>query len=80
MLFESVRTETIHVELLNEGTPVWRPVSALQVGPRTFVVLRTRSYDPKDEEWEFPPGSIVVCRKEVRDGKDVLVAISHADI
>jgi hypothetical protein len=79
-LFENVRKETIYIELLNEGTSVWRPTSALQVGPHTYVVLPTSNYAPEDEEWQFPPGSVVVGRIQTNSGGDILVAVSHADI
>jgi hypothetical protein len=78
MLFENIREETIHIAILNKGTDVWRPASALQVGPHTYVVLLTQGYDPEIEEWEFPPGSIVVCEeKALREGT-VLVAVPRA--
>jgi len=79
-LFQNVRKETIYIELRNEGTPVWRPASALQVGQHTYVILPTPNYDPEDEEWQFPPGSIVVGQMQMKSGGDVLVAVAHADI
>jgi hypothetical protein len=79
-LFQNVHRVTIYIELLNEGAFVWRPTSALQVGPHTYVVLPTPDCDPEDEEWQFPPGSVVVGQMQTRTGGDVLVAVSHADI
>jgi hypothetical protein len=76
MFFDNVRKETIYVSLLGEGTVVWRPVLALQVGQGIFVVL-TKAYDPENEEWEFPPGSIVMCRNEMREGRETLIAVSQ---
>ncbi len=78
--FQNVQKETIYIELLNEGTSVWRPTSALQIGPHVYVVLPTPNYDPEDEEWKFPPGSLVVGQMQTKSGGDVLVAISRADI
>jgi len=74
MATEKIELETVHIPLLNEGTSVARPASALRVGELTYVVLLTPGYDPTDEEWEFPPGSIVRCRKEVWSGGEILVA------
>ena len=39
-----------------------------------YRVLPTTDYDPEVEEWEFPPGSIVECILETRDGREILVA------
>ena len=52
---------TIYVALLDEGTDVWRPAPARKVGESTYEILRPADYDPEDETWEFPPGSIVEC-------------------
>jgi hypothetical protein len=64
----------IYVPLLNEGTDVIRPTSALPVGEKQYKVLPTQGYAAELEEWQFPPGSIVTCAIEVHDGKEVLVA------
>jgi len=58
---------TIHIPLLNEGTTVSRPTLGESLGDQRYCVRPTPNYDPADEEWEFLPGSIVVC-EEVRDG------------
>jgi hypothetical protein len=54
----------IYVRLLDEGTEVARPTDALPLGDGLFRVLPTPDYDPQDETWEFPPGSLVRCKKE----------------
>ena len=64
----------IHIPLLHEGTDVLRPTQGLVVGPNEFQVLATPNYDPADEEWEFPPGTKVKCVRELRSGRDLLVA------
>ena len=71
------RKEIIYIPLLNEGTDVWRPAYGLQVGEQTYVVLLSSDYDPEDEEWEFPPGNIVVCKKKVLLGAEGGVAIRN---
>ncbi len=63
-------TKEVYVALLDEGVNVWRPALALPVDETTYVLLRPDDYDPDDETWEFPPGSIVACEtRRVRDGE-----------
>lgn len=64
----------IHVPLLNEGTDVVRLTKGVSVGGAKYEVLPTHDYWLHLEEWEFPPGSIVECCIEKREGKQVLVA------
>jgi len=66
----------IYVKLLEEGTDVWRPTEAKEVKDGLFVMLPTPDYRTSDEQWEFPPGSVVGCEKRVLSGDEVLVAIS----
>jgi len=54
---------TIHVQLLNEGSPVARPTQAIDMGNGLFKVLPIPNYDKAEEVWEYPPGSIVHCEK-----------------
>lgn len=49
----------IHVRLLDEGIDVSRPTTAEKLESGLFKVLPTEDYDPSDETWEFPPGSVV---------------------
>jgi hypothetical protein len=65
---------TIYVSLLNEGTVVYRPTGGLLVGPNVYQILPTEHYEESGEIWEFPPGSIVECVVEFREGKNVLIA------
>lgn len=74
----STRMQTIYVPLLNEGTSVIRPTQGVQLGENLYRVLPTQDYDPNDEEWEFPPGSVVECLVESRDGQEILVARKKA--
>jgi len=67
-------TSTIYVNLLDEGVAVVRPTQGLQLGVDKYEVLPTTDYDPDDELWEFPPGSVVRCIREERDGEIILVA------
>ncbi|HEY1300601.1 MAG TPA: hypothetical protein VGF07_08885, partial [Stellaceae bacterium] len=51
----------VYVRLLEEGTDVWRPVRATALSDGTFRLLKTNSYDPNAEKWEFPPSTTVRC-------------------
>jgi hypothetical protein len=64
----------VYVVLLDEGTDVVRPTRAVSLGNDLCRLLATPNYDPDDEHWEFPPGSIVRCFPDVRSGDEVLVA------
>ncbi len=77
--FDNIRKETIYIPLLNEGTDVSRPALGLQVGQETFLVVLTKTYNSEDEEWEFPPGSVVTCRKEIKPDGEFLFAVSRVD-
>ena len=74
-----IKTDIIYIPLLNEGTPVLRPTLGLRLKGDIFKVLATEDYDPDDEEWEFPPMSIVDCKIEQWNGEDVLVARENVD-
>jgi hypothetical protein len=59
----------IYVALLDEGADVWRPVPAHRIDDDTYVILRPDDYDPDDETWQFPPGTLVTCQpRATRDG------------
>jgi len=55
---------SIYVRLLKEGTEVFRPTQALDLGNGIYRLEATPGYDPEDEICEFVPGSDV--RGEVR--------------
>lgn len=65
----------IYIELLEEGTPTWRPTNAEKISEDLYRVLTIDDYDPEDEIWEFPPGSIVRVKLERVRGTDYLFAI-----
>jgi hypothetical protein len=67
---------TIYMPLLNEGTDVWRPVAAAHLNHETLRVIGPM---PDDEEWAFPPGSVVtVARQVFADGSSGTVAVALA--
>ena len=69
------KTMTIYIPLLEEGKPTLRGTQGVILGEGCYKVLPTPSYDPEDEIWEFPPGSVVRCDLETgyRE-KKILVA------
>jgi hypothetical protein len=67
---------TIYMPLLNEGTDVWRPVEATLQAPGTY---RVQGEMDEEEEWAFPPGSLVHCEwKTFSDGERRLTAVGAA--
>jgi hypothetical protein len=70
----SPSTIEIYIPLVNEGTEVLRPTQGLVLGSDEVQVLATPNYDPTDEEWEFPPRTKVKCAREIRSGRELLVA------
>jgi len=64
---------TIYVQLVGEGTLVWRAVSAERRADGTWVILGSV---PEYEEWEFVPGTAVRCEEKLLSGDELgLVAI-----
>ena len=69
---------TIYVKLLNEGTNVFRPTSALVRDQNAYLILGDDKYDPEDEIWEFTPGSLVYVATRHDQTGEYLVAVAHA--
>jgi len=67
-------TREVFVRVLGEETDVWRPTRAVLGTHARFTLLATDDYDPADETWEFPPGSVVDCHLRTLGGHEVLVA------
>jgi hypothetical protein len=72
-------TCTVYVRLLNEGTDVFRPVSAVRFESSLFKLLKPNDYDAEDEEWEFEPNSIVRCDEQSVSRQRILVAVESVD-
>jgi len=68
----------VYLSVFDEGTPVWRPVPAWKIDASTYIVLRPADYDPEDENWEFPPGSIVTCESRKTSKGTILAAVRRA--
>ena len=70
-------TCTVYVQLLGEGTTVWRPVTAVRVRPGVF---RLDGPVGVDESWEFGPGELVRCAVRVfSGGEQGLAAYARAE-
>jgi hypothetical protein len=66
----------IYVSLLGEGTPVWRPVLATDLGADVFQLADATA--PTGERWQFNPGDRVRCeRRSLSGGPPVLVAVGR---
>ena len=48
----------IYIQLLEEGTPVYRPVLALSIKGDLYKLGGHELYDPEEEVWEFMPGTL----------------------
>lgn len=65
-------TTQIYIALLDEGTPVWRPVRAAHLRDDIYRILEQLL---ADEHLEFVAGEFVRCRQQIfADGESRLVA------
>jgi hypothetical protein len=71
--------KTIYIQLLNEGSIAYRPVSACAIKKNIYKVDGSECYNPEDEEWEFLPGTYVLVEEQNLSGEKVLVAIKNID-
>lgn len=65
----------IYIQLLGEGTKVYRPVPSLKLGDKLYKIEGFDIYDPDDEIWEFAPGSIVIIEEQKHNRETILVAV-----
>ena len=65
----------LYVRLLNEGTKVARQTTAICLPDGLFKLLPSPGYDPDDEQWEFPPNSIVAAQLQEWSSNKILVAV-----
>jgi hypothetical protein len=63
----------LYVELLDEGTPAWRPVRGVPV-TGGFRIEPLAVGDDVGERWAFPPGSLVQARRRAMDDGEAWVA------
>ena len=67
----------ICVQLLNEGSVAYRPVSAYLIEKNIYKIDGSECYNPEDEEWEFLPGMYVLVEEKKLSGENVLVAVKN---
>lgn len=67
----------IYIQLLDEGTKVFRPVLSSRVNDNIYKVGDSEKYDFEDEIWEFIPRTLVVVEEQELEGEIVLVAIKE---
>ncbi len=65
----------VYVQLLGEGTIVYRPVPATQINGSIHLLRGEEIFDGDDEDWEFLPGTKVVVEERELGGEKVFVAI-----
>ena len=67
----------IYVQLLDEGTEVWRPVEAVHIQDDLYRITGANE-QPDDECWPFSAGSVVRCEtKRTKEADLILVAIEQ---
>ncbi len=71
-------TVTIYVRLLDEGTECARPTEGEKIADGIFHLIPTAGYDPEDEHWEFPPGTLVRAEKRESAEGAYLLAVALA--
>ena len=69
-----MKTETIYIYLSDEGTDVWRPVEADNLGNKRYRIISSNN-DPEDEKWEFRIGDIVRCESKVLNNSVPIVCL-----
>lgn len=69
----------IYVQLLNEGTIVYRPVLSVELSPTVYKLGGELTHDPKDEKWEFLPNTMVQVEEKYLEGDKVLIAVRRVD-
>lgn len=65
----------IYIRLPEEETPTLKRAEAIQVGDNRYQILIPADYDPEDEIWQFPPGSLVRCEVRKNSGEEILLAV-----
>lgn len=73
---DQVEVVTIHVRLLDESIPVWRPIKAEALGNGCFFILAQEV--PEYEEWEFTAGETVTVEARVDRSGHYLKAIASS--
>lgn len=67
----------VYVRLLGDGVEVARPVTAVRLPDGNWRLGNVLGYDPEDETWEFPPGTVVRCELVSNDSSVRLMAVAR---
>ncbi len=67
----------IWIPLINEGTIAAKMTQGVHLSEDKYIVIMPDDYDTLDEEWEYLPGTIVKCRKEIWSGGEILIAFEQ---
>lgn len=66
----------VHVRIVDEAVPVWRPVRARPISEHVYRLADEPA--PVDEEWAFEPGSEVVVEHRDDEDRNLLIAVARA--
>lgn len=66
--------QIIYVQLLDEGTKVYRPLPAKKIQDDVYELQGAELYGKGDEIWEFTPNSRVFVKEDCLGGEKVLIA------
>ena len=70
----------IYIQLLEEGTVVYRPVLSTSIEENIYTVGGDDIYDAENELWQFPPHTIVMVEeREFSDGLALVVIGEYKD-
>lgn len=67
--------ETIYVALVERESDALRPVQAMRRADGLFEIV-SRNDDPESEPWQFAPGSLVRCERQLWNGHPHWVAVA----
>ncbi|MBY0406770.1 MAG: hypothetical protein K2Q01_03700 [Rickettsiales bacterium] len=73
------KTVEIYIQILGDEEGTLRPTQAVALDDNRYKVLPIPNYEQADEEWEFPPGTIVSCETRSYRGKNYLLAIKEPE-
>lgn len=75
LIMDPCPNKVVYVQLLDEGTVVYRPAPAEFLEWNLVKLSIHEAYDPEDEEWEFKPGILVRVESKALQEGTVLVAV-----
>ncbi len=72
-------TQTIYVQLMEEGSAAARPVVGEILDNGLYKLLPIENYEESEEVWEFKPDAIVRCEKRQGIHGEFLLAVEQVD-